>query len=362
MSATKFKPEYELIVGRNAKINNFIIPGTLVSPAKLEQGVNGVGADGIRYSTSPDGTTLKSGDYLDYNTIPAQAFSIKNLQVSASIPENLEEGSKATFQVINLPDNIVQFLRVDDSVCFRAAYTSELGQGEDLPDVYVGQIQKIRSTFEGVDRVTTIDCGAGQTIKKNSRISFSWPPGTTRERVIRDMLNSLKNQGLPMASFLMPSPDSKAYSILKSPYLSGYSIKGNTLDELHKVLAACQMKGSISKGRLFVQPFLIGIHSFENTSADLLFKVTKASVKGQPQPNDGDDSAMPSAANGKTKFQSLSIVLYFDGRIGLDSVIEMDESFEEFTGQYRILSLRHTYDHRGGTYETELDLVGAVNE
>ena len=358
----KFNPDYELIIGRPSQINNYLIPKFLVGPTKLEQGVNGVGSDGFRFSRSPDGITTKSGDYLDYNTIPAKFYSIKDLQIIADIPESVEEGSKTTFQVTNLPDHIVKFIRKDDVVCFRAAYLSEVQERDQLPDIYIGQVQRCRSSFPDTDRVTVIECGAGQTIKRNSRISYSWPPSTTRETVIRDILKFLKNQGMPIGTFTLPYPTTKAYSIIKSPYLSGFSVQGNTMEELNKLLDACKLKGFISKGKYYIQPFISGIHRLSPIPTSTLFNISKSNIKGQPQPEDGDSSPEPTAADGKNSQQSLSVVLYMDSRIGLDSVLRLGDDLEDYQGDYKITSSRTIYDHRGGKYETVLKLVGVSNE
>lgn len=358
----KFNPQYELIIGRPDQTNNYIIPKYLVSDEVLSQGANGIGPDGFRYSVSPSGISVKSGDYLDYNTIPAVFYSIKDLQLTARVTENVEGGTKTSFQVTNLPDSIVNFIRKDDFVCWRASYLTEVGEGEDLPDIYIGQVQKVTTVFPDLDRITTIDCGAGQTIKKNSRISYTWPPGTTREGVIRGILKLLQGQGLPVGTFTMPDESTKAYSILKSPYMSGYSVQGNTLEELHKVLSASKMVGYISKGRYHIQPFAIGLHKLTRTPTDLLFNISASQVKGIPQPVGGDDSAGPSAGSNDASQSNISVALYFNSKIGLESIIRLDGTLGEYEGDYKITSLVHTYDHRGGRYETALVLVGVASE
>lgn len=358
----KFNPRYELIIGRPARLNNFIIPRSLVNPLKLEQGVNGVDASGFRYSTSPDGTTLRSGDYLDYNTIPPLFYKIKDLQIVANIPENTEQGSKVTFQITNLSDEIVKFIRKDDIVCFRAEYLTALQASEELPDIYIGQVQRVYTSHPDTDKTTVIECGTGQTLKRNSRISYSWPPNTTREKVIRDILGFLSSQGLPVGTFTLPKEGTKAYSILKSPYLSGYSTQGNTMEELGKILEVCKLKGFISKGKYYIQPFISGIHSLGSTPTSLIFKLGAANIKGVPEPTDGGSSSDPSASDNGGDLQSISLVMYFDSRVGLESVIRIDDTVPDYKGDYKITSLSRVYDQRGGRYELHLNLTGVANE
>lgn len=359
-----FAPDYELIIYQPERVNNFIIPRGIVSPLKLEQGVNGIDLSGNRFSVSPDGITLRNGDFLDYNTIPAKAYSITDLQLTASIPETTDDSSKTVFQVTNLSDELCKFIKVDTTLTFRAAYKSTLPSTTDtLPDVFVGQVSQVRSTFEGTDRITTIECSAGRTVKRNSRISYTWPPGTTRQQVISDFLKMIGKQGLPTGNVIPPVSGTKASTVYTAPYLSGYSVQGKTLDEFFKVLESCQMTSYISKGKLFVQPIVYGVNEIRKIPNVFKFTVNRSQIKGQPQPIDGESTTKPSATvSNPNSVVDISLTLYLNTQIGLDSVITLTEDTGEYEGQYKVTSLRHVYDHRGGVYETKLTLTGVRNE
>lgn len=356
-----FKPDYEFIVGRPSKLNNYVIPRGLVSPQKLSQGVNGVDANGFRFSTSPDGTTLKSGDYLDYNTTPADFRSITKLQIKANIPETEDTSVRVVFEITNLSEELKDFIRVDDTVCFRAEYTSKLPEGETtLPDVFIGQVQRVKSSFNGTDRITTIECSSGQTLRRNSRISYNWAPNATRLTVLKTIMAMLSTQGLPTGYFKLPTLGSRADQILKAKYLTGYSIQGKTFEEFNKVLDACKMVGFISKGKLFVRPKQYSVDKSQNTLIKPYYVVSSGMIKGQPEEVEGEATSEPSGGGEGTK--DISLTLYFDSRIGLDSEVILDDTVVGYEGEYKVSSSRYIYDHRGGVYEVKVVLTGVTSE
>lgn len=368
MTESRFIAEYELILGRPRQLNNYIIPQTLVNPVKVQQGVNGVRADGVRFSISPDGTTLENGDYLDYNSIPPKFWRVTDLHLKAEIKQNKEQGTPCTITVYNLDDEITDFLRKDDTVIFRAGYRQPTGnfvqtfageQKESLPDMFVGQIQRISTTFDDVDKVTLITCSEGQTVRRNSRISYSWPPLTTRQKVVQDILNFLKRQGMPTGQFILPPTGSVEYERLQKPYLSGYTVQGDTMVELEKLCKALSLHCYTVLGKIYVEPAKVTqglvIPSQDQARRQLVYTVTPDNVKGQLEPIDGDSDGVPSNANGKATQQGVGLTTYLDGRVSVSQIMRL-KGFEDFDGDYEITSVVHNYSHRTEGCETVVTL------
>lgn len=368
MTDTRFIAEYELILGRPQRLNNFIIPQTLVSPVKVQQGVNGISANGTRFSISPDGITLSNGDYLDYNTIPPKYWAISHLQVIAEIDQTKEQATPCKITVYNLDDEITKFLRTDDTVIFRGGYKQPTGQfvqtfagelNESLPDLFVGQIQRITTNFDGVDKVTVIDCSEGQTVRRNSRISYNWPPMTTRQKVIQDILNFLKKQGMPTGQFVLPPDGSVEYERLQKPYFSGYTAQGDTIEELEKLCSAFSLHCYTILGKIYVEPSRITprlvLAPATPPRRRLVYTVTPDNVKGVLEPLDGESTSEPSNAQGKKDQTGVALTTYLDGRITVGQVMEL-KGFEDYDGTYDISTVKHKYNHRANGCETIITL------
>ncbi len=372
MSELRFIAQYELILGRQSRINNYIIPKSLVSPQKISQGVNGVNFDGTRFSTSPDGTTIKGGDYLDYNTDPPNFWSIRDLQITAKINQTKENGTPCSITVTNLPDEITKFLRTDDSIIFRAGYRQATGnfvetfdgtQQESLPDLFVGQIQRVVTSFDDVDKVTIIECSEGQVVRRNSRISYSWPPLTPRKKVITDILDLLKKQGQPTGEVVLPPEGSLEREKLNAPFLSGYTVQGGTVDELEKLCKATSLNCYTVLGKVYVDPAKVTqglvIPSTSFTQKRLTLSIKPQDVIGTIEPINGESSVDPSNSNGKAETQQIGVEVFLDGRISVNSLISMS-GFDDYDGDYEITSVVHNYNHREEGCTTTLTLKSLI--
>lgn len=361
----RFIYEYQLILAIPSQVNNFVIPQTLVNPKKVSQGSDGA---------SPDGVVLSNGDYLDYNTIPAEYWAVDDIQIKATVKQSKEQGVPCTIELINLDPDITKRLQADALIVLKAGYRqpsgnfiqTKVGEGrEQLPEILVGQIVRVTTNSSDVDRITKITCAEGITAKKNSRVSRVFLPLTTREGVIRGLLGLLKTQGIPTGRFTLPPSDSKEYKILKSEYFTGYSCYGYTMDELEKVCNACSLRVFMAVGKIYIEPAAYTSFSItplpSNTlpQSEVIFEVLPDNVKGQVDRVSGDSDNVPSNANGVKDKPSLTLTTYLDGNITIDKVMRLkDFEDEELNGEYRITSVEHSLDYRGGSWETIVTLQG----
>ena len=361
----RFIYEYQLVIATPSRVNNFVIPQTLVSPKKVGQGQDGA---------SPDGIVLATGDYLDYNTIPAEAWYIDDLQITAEVNQSKEQGVPCTVEVTNLDPSIVKRIRKGSLIVLRAGYRqasgnfiqTSVGEGrEQLQDIMVAQVIRVTTNSSEVDKVTRIDCAEGITVKKNSRISKTFLPLTTREGVIRGLLDQLKGQGIPTGRFKLPPTDSREYKILKAEYLTGYSCQGFLMDELEKICNACSLRVFMAIGKVYIEPSSYTSTSIiplpENTlsSSEVIFVVTPDNVKGEVDEIDGDSDNTPNNSDGNKDKVGLALTTYLDGNISIDKVMRLEnfvDENEDKNGEYRITSVTHNLDYRGDTWETTVTL------
>lgn len=366
---TSFGFSYEVILFTPDKVNNYIIPQTLVSPEKVSQGTNGL---------SPDGIVLKSKDYLDFNTTSGKQYSInsykgRGLQVKFEVNQSKEKGVPCNLTLFNLPPDIVDALEVDMSVIIRAGYRTQLsgdfietsvGEGQSsLPDLFVGQIVAHTTTNNDVDVITDIICGEGVVVSRNSRVSKTFPKDTTRKGVIDGLLSYLKEHGVPLGKFTLPSSGSREERILNSPYLTGYSCYGYLMEELDKVCKAVNLRTFMVSGRLYIEPVSTTIESIPlapsittRPQSAGVFTVAPSNVKGQVELSDASGSNTPSNSNGKKKLSKLSLTTYLNGQISVDKVMKLSGFSYDLDGEYKITSVGHVGDYSGGVWETRVTL------
>lgn len=375
-SNVNFGYVYEVIIANPPKINDLIIPQTLVSPLKTSQGTGGV---------SPDGVLLKSGDYLDYSTIPENSFSIKGfkgkgLQLKAKIVQSKETGGATTIELINLSDEVINSIKKNSILIVRAAYSTTVGEAlstsvgvgtVDLPDVFVGQVAAVDVNQDDVDVITKILCGDAVTVQRNSRTSLTFGPMTTRKGVLLGLIGVINTHGIPLGRFQEPESGTLEYKRLYSPYFSGYSLQGYTLQELEKSCNAIGLRCFVALGKLYIEPAAstvetvipLAIQAPTNSakSAEII-TVTPINVKGQVNKTDSDASNTPTNSNGTKDKKSLSLTTYLDARISIDKVMrlqEFDSVFDDdVNGEYKITSVVHQLDYRGGKWETIVTLEG----
>jgi hypothetical protein len=360
---------YEVVFYNPDKVNNFIIPQTIVSPTKVSQGTNGV---------SPDGIVLKNKDYLDYNTISGTNFSIsgvggKGLQLEFDITQTKDSTSPTKLKFINLSDEIIENIKVDTTIIVRAGYRSNLtGDFVDasveigslaLPDLFVGQVVAFYTDSSTVDKVTEIMCGEGRTVQRNSRVSRTFPANSTRLDVINKLVSDIKSHGIPLGRITLPDSGTRERRILDSPYLSGYSCYGYLMAELTKVAEACNMRVFMASGRLYIEPTTqtkeqIPLATVTKPLAQsvAIVKITPSNVKGSVNASNISANNTPSNADGKKESKTLSLTTYLDGRISIDKVVELSGFDVTLNGEYSISSLKYVGNYRGGTWETQLTL------
>ncbi len=362
---------YEIILANPQRVNNFVIPQHIVSPFKVNQGTNGA---------SPDGVVLKNKDYLDYNTIPPEAWSIKGengkgLQVKFNINQAKENGVPCSLEIYNLDDEIITKLRKDSLIIIRAGYrqttgdyidpTIEVGQ-DSLPDLFVGQIASIATRFTEVDVVTSILCGEALTVQKNSRVAKTFSPNTTRLNVIRGLLSLLNEQGIPTGRFIQPPAGTKEYQKLNSPYLSGYSCQGYLMAELEKVCSACDLKVFQSVGKVYIEPSRLTrtsnlpLKPITVNVASPVVVIRPENIKGRISISDAEVSNQPTNADDKKANNSLSLTTYLNPDITIDKIVSLEgfNEIEGYSGEYTISSLSIVGDYReAGVWETHLMLT-----
>lgn len=356
-----FDIDYELLIGRPYGLLAKVLP-TTGEVRYIERGTNSTG--------------IPSEDFC---TVPQNFQRIAGYQLTAKISQTKDQSIKNRISVYNLDDDVISKFKKDDLIILRAGYKrgQNVGVEEDIqhPDIFVGQIIRVSTKYQGQDKITEFLCGEGITIKKNSKVSKSYPPGVSRLDVLRDLAQLSKQQGIPLGGIKLPTFYSDDYKVLQSSLLSGYTAKGNLFEEIERFCESVNMRSFTALGKLYIESKKVvtvdgesprvpltsstaGVVTSDRVTSTTVFKVTPEAIKGRIFPME-DNSGTSSKAEGSSERTGLKFTLYLDGRISVNKVMRLLEQDEEsYNGDYEITSVNHNIDYRGSTFETEVTLGG----
>lgn len=288
-----------------------------------------------------------------------------------------------TFEVYNLtPEMRKAFQVVGATIMLRAGYDdlwvrSPSGDVtpdyDQLPIIYVGSVLYASSRKRGVDIVTTIHCSNDKVERATTKTSTRYSPGTKVSAVINDLVKQMK---IPVISIDTTPCDNMVYE-------SGLSVYGRVADELTRI---CEENGLVwytHNKQIRVDPVTSApknlaweIHPFNVIdSVEAYYKQTqtknkKPAASKHPRGHrkahapkaHADDVKVEKTAEGtlKTK-QGVRLKVHLDGRIKLGDNVKLVDCGDDYDGTYKIISLQHSLDFRGGEWATELEMV-AVGE
>lgn len=343
-----FDRQYQLIIGRPYKLTQTIIPSSIAGISNLQMIMDGTN----NYSGIPAAGTY--GEIADWNSVPADWYEVTDLQMSAEIKQTKSTGTPCTIFLDNLTDDQVAKIKQDDLVILRAGYRAPNGEfiqtsvgvgREQFGDLFVGQVVQVVTTQELATKTTKIVCGESITVKKNSKVSKSWPPFTTRMTVLKDLINLLKTQGVPLGRFGLTQANSAEWELALTPLLSGLSIKGYLVDELEKFADSIGLRVYTATGKLYIE-------SKYAPQGQQIFKVTPDNVKGTIQPL-SDNSGKKSNDNGSAIDSSIQVTFWCNADIAVDKILSLTGFDNDLNGEYIIETVGHKLDYRSkNTWDT----------
>lgn len=354
MENVYFGRDYQIIVGRPTELTSFIIPKNIVSPTLVNQGTNGVSPSGFLQNRPIKGLDdlqgfLKQprGDYVDYNSIPAEFYEIRDFQMKANISHGKTSSFPCSIELDNLPSDFLNRLRIDDIIILRAHYRTTdgdyiqaaAGLGRlDLPDLFVGQVAQVVTSHDGKTQKTVIKGSETQTVRKNSRISRSWPPATTRIKVLRDLIQMMKTQGVPLGRFSLTEANTQEWAIANSVLLSGLTLKGFLQEELSKFASSIGLRVYTVTGKLYIE-------SKYAPQGLQQFTVTPANVKGRVGLI-SSSIAQKSNTDNKAGSTGIQFTVHLEPELGPDKVVVLEGFPDGLDGEYEVNTTQHDLDFR----------------
>jgi hypothetical protein len=182
------------------------------------------------YDIRPDGVfgslaTVKTGQ---------ATISSETLDIEFVVPfDDDMEPNEAEIIVYNLSDNTIKQLKK------KAAITIEAGYKGDTGVLFSGFISKVKTTFEGADKVTSIK--ALSDIKDHGIESISYAAGTKASYILRQLINKT---GLPIAVFKTRRDHT---------YKDSQTVDGDLMENIKKYAAVCGISVYVSKGKIYAR-------------------------------------------------------------------------------------------------------------
>ena len=298
---------------------------------------------------------ITKGVRVDYRTIPDAFIEIRDLSMKAKISYR-KSGAKggnqfSTISLDNLLEETKNSIRVNDLIFLRAGYKVDIGASEvdysDLPLILAAQVTKVETKRDGNSGTTTthIICGDNVLPKKNIKISRSWPPNTSKRKVLDDMLAVAQSNFIPIGK--VQEELEGFISPLKEVYPYGYSIAGNLFEEVQKVCDSVDYKFYTVLGKMYVEP---------KTTAKVYgtFLLEPSTLKEPIQLSSDTSSKKSGEKGGKS---GITAKLFLNGRILTNMAVDIRSGNTDWWGTYPVESITHDLDFEGNTWNTTVKTV-----
>lgn len=250
---------------------------------------------------------------------------IKNVRITFSCEKTVTSTkNKASISIYNLKKATRDLIEKDDiQITLLAGYEDE--SGEEI--LFRGDVTYVRHRIATPDIITEIEIKDGHIALRESRLSESFKPGTTIDKIVSKLGNSL---GVPVKEIS---------SNLKESFSNGFSVVGPVKDSLDKILDKMDLEWHIIDGELEI----LDKHQ-PNTETAIVIS-SGSGLLSSPEPVITDSTALKGAKDSKKKLNVKSLLLpkLNPGRkIVLESI--------NYEGIYRIETVNHSGDTHGGDW------------
>lgn len=172
----------------------------------------------------------------------AEAVKFTGLRVIFQVEKNLESNpNTAKISVYNLSAQARALAEKE-----KAVVILDVGYGENIEQLFYGDITRAYISRQGPDRVTTIECGDGSNALRSVHIDMSYAPGTDLKQVIKDVAQSFVDQGKVVMGSLLGIESEKAQT--------GIALSGSSKRIMDNLTTKQGLEWSIQDNTLQILP------------------------------------------------------------------------------------------------------------
>lgn len=246
------------------------------------------------------------------------SFALSKYTMEGNIPfDNDALPNESELRIWNLAQTTINNIKRNGVLMVNAGYTGDIGL------ILHGRISVVRTRWEGVDKVTTINVLDSEDLSKREVTEIVFAKGTLASAIIKQMAGYI---GLPVAQLTL----NQDYR-----YQAGYTAKGKVTDIITEVCKDCGTSCYINQGKLYVRNLRSG--------ADAVFALSPATgLIGSPEYFED---------NG---IKGYKIQAQLQRRITTASVINL--TCREWSGKLHVRSGSHKFSNTGD-FITEVEAI-----
>lgn len=177
---------------------------------------------------------LIAGQKVPFSNGPVEPVDGRLFRTRVKFELELDETSdanKAKIQVYNLSEDSKNFLEQENMVIFLNA-----GYGEEVSNLFFGDIQRVNEKREGADVITILECGDSEKIINSANITLGLEPGATNVQIIDEAVKKLNlGKGFQV-------------NIPTITYQNGFSYSGSIKKLLDEMFKFVNLKWSVQGG------------------------------------------------------------------------------------------------------------------
>jgi hypothetical protein len=235
------------------------------------------------------------------------------------------EVNEAEIKIYNLTDNTIAQFAVDTPILLDAGYT-----GDTVANILNGKIKKCESSWEDLDRVTTITCtdynGAADTQVQD----ISYPKKTSASTILQDLAKRL---GIPVAKTSLPRDQ---------VFDSAVKISGSLMDAIGKYAKACGAEAWVCKSALYLCPVTQAVtDDYFDLRADTGL-ISVSTWQEKEEIDTGQKDSNKKAIKQEVKTDGADIKMLLQNRIYTGALIQLTST--GVNGKFRVREGSHSAD------------------
>ena len=270
------------------------------------------------YSQKPDGVWGSVAKVI----CGGVTMSSKELDIEFSVPfDDNMEANEATITIYNLSNDTI------NKFTHHTTCTIEAGYKDDTGVIFKGFVDRVTTTREGADKITTIKCF--DDIAEHTIESVSYASGQTASYILKDLISKT---GIPLAVFKARRDHT---------YDNSQTVDGDLMENIRKYAEVCGISVYVNKGEIYARYIKDG----DNIS----FTVNEGTgMIGSPSPFEEEQQAEDFVETVK----GYRVEMLLQHRITTAAIITLSSEFAK--GNYRVRSGTHTFNESGAVTEVEV--------
>ncbi|MNC21901.1 hypothetical protein D3C75_698890 [compost metagenome] len=247
------------------------------------------------------------------------SFALDKYTMEGTVPFDSDAlPNESEIRIWNLSQTTINRIVKNAVLMVNAGYSGDVGT------ILHGRISAVRTKWEGVDKITTINVLDSEDLSaREIKKEIAFAKGSLASAIIKQLAGLI---GLPIAQMQL----AKDYR-----YKSGFSAKGKITDIISDVAKDCGTSVYINQGKLYVRPLRIGADSVFELNPD-------TGLIGSPEYFEEDGH----------KGYNCSVQL--QRRITTASVLKL--TCREWSGQLHVRSGTHKFSNTGD-FMTEVEAI-----